>query len=69
MCLHKKILYGVTDWVLYSMMMLIQSVLLCVAIQRGPDENLALAEMVLDRLNAHKADNPSMGEVRRPFIK
>lgn len=32
---------------------------------RGPKENLALAEMVLDRLNAHKADNPSMGEVRR----
>ncbi|XP_031428292.1 syntaxin-binding protein 2-like, partial [Clupea harengus] len=33
--------------------------------RKGPDENLALAEMVLDRLNAHKADNPSMGEVRR----
>ncbi|XP_012689205.1 syntaxin-binding protein 2 isoform X2 [Clupea harengus] len=30
--------------------------------RKGPDENLALAEMVLDRLNAHKADNPSMGE-------
>ncbi|KAJ8254046.1 hypothetical protein COCON_G00206580 [Conger conger] len=28
----------------------------------GPEENAALAEMVLDRLNAHKADNPSMGE-------
>ncbi|KAK3532152.1 hypothetical protein QTP86_009020, partial [Hemibagrus guttatus] len=30
--------------------------------RQGPKENLALAEMVLDRLNAHKADNPSMGE-------
>ncbi|XP_048101310.1 syntaxin-binding protein 2 isoform X2 [Alosa alosa] len=30
--------------------------------RKGPDENMALAEMVLDRLNAHKADNPSMGE-------
>ncbi|XP_041941683.1 syntaxin-binding protein 2 isoform X2 [Alosa sapidissima] len=30
--------------------------------RKGPDENIALAEMVLDRLNAHKADNPSMGE-------
>ncbi|XP_036409001.1 syntaxin-binding protein 2 [Megalops cyprinoides] len=30
--------------------------------RRGPEENAALAEMVLDRLNAHKADNPSMGE-------
>ena len=30
---------------------------------RGPKENAELAEMVLDRLNAHKADNPSMGEV------
>ncbi|KAG7460295.1 hypothetical protein MATL_G00219930 [Megalops atlanticus] len=30
--------------------------------RRGPEENSALAEMVLDRLNAHKADNPSMGE-------
>ncbi|XP_064170854.1 syntaxin-binding protein 2 isoform X2 [Anguilla rostrata] len=28
----------------------------------GSEENAALAEMVLDRLNAHKADNPSMGE-------
>uniref|UniRef100_A0A8B9H7X3 Syntaxin binding protein 2 n=1 Tax=Astyanax mexicanus TaxID=7994 RepID=A0A8B9H7X3_ASTMX len=30
--------------------------------RQGPKENVALAEMVLDRLNAHKADNPSMGE-------
>ncbi|XP_072531376.1 syntaxin-binding protein 2 isoform X1 [Salminus brasiliensis] len=30
--------------------------------RQGPTENVALAEMVLDRLNAHKADNPSMGE-------
>ncbi|KAK2836245.1 hypothetical protein Q7C36_014114 [Tachysurus vachellii] len=30
--------------------------------RQGPKENFALAEMVLDRLNAHKADNPSMGE-------
>ncbi|XP_046691236.1 syntaxin-binding protein 2 isoform X2 [Silurus meridionalis] len=30
--------------------------------RQGPKENLALAEIVLDRLNAHKADNPSMGE-------
>uniref|UniRef100_A0A672R7J9 Syntaxin-binding protein 2-like n=1 Tax=Sinocyclocheilus grahami TaxID=75366 RepID=A0A672R7J9_SINGR len=28
----------------------------------GPKENFTLAEMVMDRLNAHKADNPSMGE-------
>uniref|UniRef100_A0A8B9GZG4 Syntaxin binding protein 2 n=1 Tax=Astyanax mexicanus TaxID=7994 RepID=A0A8B9GZG4_ASTMX len=33
--------------------------------RQGPKENVALAEMVLDRLNAHKADNPSMGEVTR----
>ncbi|KAK1785551.1 hypothetical protein P4O66_018907 [Electrophorus voltai] len=30
--------------------------------RQGPKENFALAELVLDRLNAHKADNPSMGE-------
>ncbi|KAL7826813.1 hypothetical protein AOLI_G00320220 [Acnodon oligacanthus] len=30
--------------------------------RQGPKENAELAEMVLDRLNAHKADNPSMGE-------
>ncbi|XP_062871434.1 syntaxin-binding protein 2 [Trichomycterus rosablanca] len=30
--------------------------------RQGAKENSALAEMVLDRLNAHKADNPSMGE-------
>ncbi|XP_066530877.1 syntaxin-binding protein 2 isoform X1 [Hoplias malabaricus] len=30
--------------------------------RQGSQENMALAEMVLDRLNAHKADNPSMGE-------
>ncbi|XP_030646160.1 syntaxin-binding protein 2 isoform X5 [Chanos chanos] len=30
--------------------------------RQGSTETLALAEMVLDRLNAHKADNPSMGE-------
>ncbi|XP_076866107.1 syntaxin-binding protein 2 isoform X2 [Brachyhypopomus gauderio] len=30
--------------------------------RQGPKENCALAELVLDRLNAHKADNPSMGE-------
>lgn len=32
--------------------------------QRGPEENARLAEEVYQRLNAHKADNPSMGEVR-----
>ncbi|CAB1341448.1 unnamed protein product [Coregonus sp. 'balchen'] len=31
----------------------------------GPEENARLAEEVYQRLNAHKADNPSMGEVRR----
>uniref|UniRef100_A0A671R3J2 Syntaxin-binding protein 2-like n=1 Tax=Sinocyclocheilus anshuiensis TaxID=1608454 RepID=A0A671R3J2_9TELE len=30
--------------------------------RQGPKENFTLAEMVMDRLNAHKADNPSMGE-------
>ncbi|KAL6460526.1 hypothetical protein MHYP_G00304920 [Metynnis hypsauchen] len=30
--------------------------------RQGQKENAELAEMVLDRLNAHKADNPSMGE-------
>uniref|UniRef100_A0A3B4CI15 Syntaxin binding protein 2 n=1 Tax=Pygocentrus nattereri TaxID=42514 RepID=A0A3B4CI15_PYGNA len=30
--------------------------------RQGRKENAELAEMVLDRLNAHKADNPSMGE-------
>uniref|UniRef100_A0A8C1SRC2 Syntaxin binding protein 2 n=1 Tax=Cyprinus carpio TaxID=7962 RepID=A0A8C1SRC2_CYPCA len=30
--------------------------------RQGPKENFSLAEMVMDRLNAHKADNPSMGE-------
>lgn len=30
----------------------------------GPEENARLAEEVYQRLNAHKADNPSMGEVR-----
>lgn len=33
---------------------------------RGPEENARLAEEVYQRLNAHKADNPSMGEVRNP---
>lgn len=32
---------------------------------RGPEENARLAEEVYQRLNAHKADNPSMGEVRK----
>uniref|UniRef100_A0A9J8A8X8 Syntaxin binding protein 2 n=1 Tax=Cyprinus carpio carpio TaxID=630221 RepID=A0A9J8A8X8_CYPCA len=32
--------------------------------RQGPKENFTLAEMVMDRLNAHKADNPSMGEER-----
>lgn len=32
---------------------------------RGPEENVRLAEEVYQRLNAHKADNPSMGEVRK----
>lgn len=31
---------------------------------RGPEENARLADEVYQRLNAHKADNPSMGEVR-----
>uniref|UniRef100_A0A667Z971 Syntaxin binding protein 2 n=1 Tax=Myripristis murdjan TaxID=586833 RepID=A0A667Z971_9TELE len=30
--------------------------------RRGPDENFRLATEVYQRLNAHKADNPSMGE-------
>lgn len=30
---------------------------------RGPEENAKLAEEVYQRLNAHKADNPGMGEV------
>ncbi|XP_076000352.1 syntaxin-binding protein 2 [Genypterus blacodes] len=30
--------------------------------RRGPEENARLAEEVCQRLNAHKADNPSMGE-------
>ncbi|MBN3324212.1 STXB2 protein, partial [Atractosteus spatula] len=30
--------------------------------RKGPEDNAAFAEMVLDRLKAHKADNPSMGE-------
>ncbi|TRY56895.1 hypothetical protein DNTS_031021 [Danionella cerebrum] len=30
--------------------------------RQGPKEAFTLAEMVMDRLNAHKADNPSMGE-------
>ncbi|KAF7654747.1 hypothetical protein LDENG_00065520 [Lucifuga dentata] len=30
--------------------------------RRGPEENARLAEEVYQRLNAHKADNPSMGE-------
>ncbi|XP_051569766.1 syntaxin-binding protein 2-like [Myxocyprinus asiaticus] len=30
--------------------------------RQGPKENFNLAEMVMDRLNAYKADNPSMGE-------
>lgn len=34
---------------------------------RGPEENARLAEEVYQRLNAHKADNPSMGEVRNQF--
>lgn len=32
---------------------------------RGPEENARLAEEVYQHLNAHKADNPSMGEVRK----
>lgn len=31
---------------------------------RGPEENARLADEVYQRLTAHKADNPSMGEVR-----
>jgi hypothetical protein len=31
----------------------------------GPQANAKLAEEVYQQLNAHKADNPSMGEVRR----
>lgn len=31
--------------------------------KRGPEENARLAEEVYQHLNAHKADNPSMGEV------
>lgn len=34
---------------------------------RGPDENARLATEVYQRLNAHKADNPSMGEVKKRF--
>uniref|UniRef100_UPI003AAE7DC1 syntaxin-binding protein 2 isoform X5 n=1 Tax=Centroberyx gerrardi TaxID=166262 RepID=UPI003AAE7DC1 len=30
--------------------------------RRGPEDNARLAEEVYQRLNAHKADNPSMGE-------
>ncbi|XP_071392882.1 syntaxin-binding protein 2-like, partial [Centroberyx affinis] len=30
--------------------------------RRGPEDNAKLAEEVYQRLNAHKADNPSMGE-------
>ncbi|CAG14337.1 unnamed protein product, partial [Tetraodon nigroviridis] len=30
--------------------------------RKGPEENARLAEEVYQRLNAHKADNPSMGE-------
>lgn len=36
---------------------------------RGPEENAKLAEEVYQRLNAHKADNPSMGEVRNLIKK
>lgn len=32
---------------------------------RGPEENAKLAEEIYQRLNAHKADNPKMGEVRK----
>lgn len=35
-----------------------------VVFSRGPEENARLAEEVFMRLTAHKADNPSMGEVR-----
>uniref|UniRef100_A0A667YP93 Syntaxin binding protein 2 n=1 Tax=Myripristis murdjan TaxID=586833 RepID=A0A667YP93_9TELE len=35
--------------------------------RRGPDENFRLATEVYQRLNAHKADNPSMGEVKKRF--
>lgn len=45
------------------MYLVIQDVLiLCL---RGPEENAKLAEEVSRRLTAHKADNPSMGEVRK----
>uniref|UniRef100_A0A673AZM3 Syntaxin binding protein 2 n=1 Tax=Sphaeramia orbicularis TaxID=375764 RepID=A0A673AZM3_9TELE len=33
--------------------------------RKGPEENARLANEVYQRLNAHKADNPSMGEVTR----
>lgn len=36
-----------------------------ICLLRGPEENAKLADEIYQRLNAHKADNPKMGEVRK----